>query len=343
MFASTAFRSALMIITFTLNILCTYITTHLQSASLPLLVRMAIACILHAYIWSIIASTLSPHGIDVHAFQSYSLISSQKKSYSHHGHSVGRGRFSPIRVAAMMRTSLHSATHSLLLATRYLAIRAFWTHCRRHCVDSDLSNISAKDMPRCIARIVSAANQKCIEVLRHQERHRRHFLAQSTYRQRVEGSATPAVQCHVSEMISLLNIHFDADDATRTAHAFVAPYEADAHVRSRGVVFLIGGAWGTCDETFAACVGASFVQHACSLLFVKYKVFPDGDVNDMIGNVEAAVQWVVRYADVLRVDSDNIVIVGQSSGAHLGALTILRAFQKQLCTMTGCAFLKNVI
>eukprot|EP01083_Nonionella_stella_P291698 992355_1 len=49
----------------------------------------------------------------------------------------------------------------------------------------------------------------------------------------------------------------------------------------------------------------------------------------MLSNINAIIEWIIKYSNALNINPNHITIIGQSAGAHLGALTLLKAYQQK--------------
>jgi len=326
---------------------------YLAFSNLPFV--MPIACtiatlILYSYTFLSIALAISPKGHDVNAYQ------------------IGRGKFHPLRVFQFMYTCCQ-LFHPLSYAACYFRqIASFNAQCRRQSLDGHLDNMAYTDYSKSILRsIISKANNRVLESIENEHRLQRSQLQQKHYDDIVKhdniASIRQTVQAKSTQMVSLFNVHYDKQDAEQYANIFLPPslslslnyvpatngrkngsyrgyatnngrkngvYQQHAIPPTPAVIFLVGGAWGSCDMTFSASAASSFVQNKIAFIYPTYTVFPDGNVQDMLNNINAILTWLIKYASVLNINPNHIAIVGQSAGAHLGALSILKAYQKRL-------------
>lgn len=91
------------------------------------------------------------------------------------------------------------------------------------------------------------------------------------------------------------------------------------------VVFVHGGGWyfgGRREE----CISSVFkiVSQGYAVASVDYRLVPDVEFPAQIHDVKAAIRYLRAHAEELQVDTDKIVIWGNSAGGHLSALAAAR-------------------
>ncbi|KAL3444175.1 Alpha/Beta hydrolase protein [Aspergillus insuetus] len=88
------------------------------------------------------------------------------------------------------------------------------------------------------------------------------------------------------------------------------------------IVFVHGGSWRV--GTYLDSVGSTKVSHLTKLGYafatVNYSLFPTVSVAEQVQEVADAVGYLVRNVDSLNIDSDRIILMGHSSGAHVATL-----------------------
>ena len=89
------------------------------------------------------------------------------------------------------------------------------------------------------------------------------------------------------------------------------------------VVFLTGGAWIIGYKMWGALMGRALTPNGVLLVIPDYRNFPQTDARGMMSDVDMALSWVRENIGAYGGDPDNIVLVGQSAGAHLGSLVLL--------------------
>ena len=252
--------------------------------------------------------------------------------------------------------------HVLLYANCYLRrISPFLSKCKRNTTDGDLNNMEYCDYSSSVLRsIISPINDRVLEIIEQQQRLERNYLSQAHYDDIIKHNPSElrsSVQTNHEEMVCLFNIHYDKYDPREYANIFLPPslalsvnYIAQKNGKKNGtyrghsintpptpaIIFLVGGAWGSCDTTYSASIGSSFVNNTIALIYPSYKVYPKGDVQDMLSNICAMIKWVIKYHRVLNINPNHIAVVGQSSGAHLGSLALIKAYQEKFGFQHDC-------
>ena len=90
------------------------------------------------------------------------------------------------------------------------------------------------------------------------------------------------------------------------------------------VVFVTGGAWIIGHRAWGALLGRTLSALGVVVACLDYRNFPQGGVRDMVEDVEAGLEWVLGNVHLYGGDRHNVHVVGQSAGAHLVALALLR-------------------
>ena len=90
------------------------------------------------------------------------------------------------------------------------------------------------------------------------------------------------------------------------------------------VIFVSGGAW-IIGYYFWSVLLAKLLAARGYLVFVPdYRNFPQTTLEGMVVDVEDAVSWVLANGERYNGDLDNVTLMGQSAGAHLTLLAIVR-------------------
>ena len=94
------------------------------------------------------------------------------------------------------------------------------------------------------------------------------------------------------------------------------------------VLYVHGGSWGQGSPwQYALLTKPLLAAGASAVAIVKYRLFPEAEVDEMLADVQRALEWARAQPGTPRV-----VLAGQSAGAHLCALLLARVS----CTAAAC-------
>ena len=94
--------------------------------------------------------------------------------------------------------------------------------------------------------------------------------------------------------------------------------------RAPVVVFVSGGAWIIGYRMWGFLLGLALQRRGIVCISVDYRNFPQAAMPQMVDDVTAACEWVRQHVASVGGDPSNVTVVGQSAGAHLTALMLLR-------------------
>jgi len=106
------------------------------------------------------------------------------------------------------------------------------------------------------------------------------------------------------------------------------PREALAAVEGKGekvpvVIAVMGGAWVMGHRAWNAQLGLRLMDFGVLVIGVDYRNFPFAYVPEMVEDVNRGISWVFNNIEAYGGDRNNIMLIGQSAGAHLSALLLL--------------------
>lgn len=106
------------------------------------------------------------------------------------------------------------------------------------------------------------------------------------------------------------------------------PAEAKAAQEGNGpkvpvVIAVMGGAWVMGHRAWNAQLGLRLMDFGVLVFAVDYRNFPFGRIPEMVEDLSRGFGWVFANADAFGGDISNVVLIGQSAGAHLSALLLL--------------------
>jgi len=111
--------------------------------------------------------------------------------------------------------------------------------------------------------------------------------------------------------------------------AMYCPAEAEAAVKGQGppvpVVFAVmGGAWIIGHRQWNAQLGMRMMDAGVIFVSVDYRNFPFARIPDMVEDLTHGFSWVVEHIGQYGGDIHNMIVMGQSAGAHLASLMLLQ-------------------
>lgn len=90
------------------------------------------------------------------------------------------------------------------------------------------------------------------------------------------------------------------------------------------MVFISGGAWIIGYKGWGALFGHLLSAYGVIVVTPDYRNFPQGTISDMLNDTETAVQWVFDHIESYGGDVEQVYLVGQSAGAHISCMSMLR-------------------
>eukprot|EP00873_Tetraselmis_striata_P002342 jgi/Tetstr1/422606/TSEL_013412.t1 len=85
-----------------------------------------------------------------------------------------------------------------------------------------------------------------------------------------------------------------------------------------------GGAWTIGYKGWGALVGRRLSQSGAVVFCLDYRNFPQGNAVDMVEDVNTGIAWVLEMCQYYGGDPARVHLVGQSAGAQLAGLAIIR-------------------
>jgi acetyl esterase/lipase len=117
---------------------------------------------------------------------------------------------------------------------------------------------------------------------------------------------------------------------------------APAEGKDHAVIFWIhGGGWRRGDKAGVQQKPEAFVDKGFVFVATNYRFVPEVTIKEMTGDVARAMRWVHDHAAEYGGDTDSIIVMGHSAGAHLAALVCtddryLREEGLSLAITRGC-------
>jgi arylformamidase len=101
------------------------------------------------------------------------------------------------------------------------------------------------------------------------------------------------------------------------------------------VLFIHGGYWQWCDKEDECFAARGPLAHDINVAVVEYTLCPEINLNGMVAEIHAAVDWLVPRLPEFRADPEQLIAVGSSAGAHLAAMLAGRGDVKGSLLISG--------
>ena len=98
------------------------------------------------------------------------------------------------------------------------------------------------------------------------------------------------------------------------------------------VIYVCGGGWLVGYKLWGAMSGLQLANHDVLFFAPDYRNFPDGDVDVMLNDLDDAFRWIYRNAHRFGGDPNNVIVAGQSAGAHLAVMAMLESVERDVMT-----------
>lgn len=103
------------------------------------------------------------------------------------------------------------------------------------------------------------------------------------------------------------------------------PHPGRVHATGKApiLIFVSGGAWIIGHKLWSALIARAFTTRGVIVVVPDYRNFPQGTCDDMMVDINLAVVWTKENAQRIGGDPQNIVLAGQSAGAHISLCMLL--------------------
>jgi acetyl esterase len=132
--------------------------------------------------------------------------------------------------------------------------------------------------------------------------------------------ASQALEKHAPPALSAqLNEHYDPADPEALLDVFYPSAITDKPLPA--IVWVHGGGWVSGSKDDIANYGKVLAGRGYTVVGVDYSLAPGKIFPTPIRQVNAALGYLVKNAERLRIDPDHIILAGDSGGAHIAAVT----------------------
>ena len=89
------------------------------------------------------------------------------------------------------------------------------------------------------------------------------------------------------------------------------------------VIFVVGGAWIVGYKGWGALIARVLSAAGIICFLPDYRNYPQATLSDMVADCGDAISWIQSNLEAYGGDPENVVLVGQSAGAHLSLLSLV--------------------
>ncbi|MBV6395116.1 MAG: hypothetical protein HFACDABA_00687 [Anaerolineales bacterium] len=133
-------------------------------------------------------------------------------------------------------------------------------------------------------------------------------------------TASPAIASPVPHSIEpIFDIRYSdeqTDDPRRLSLDIYPTSQQNAPV----MIYVHGGGWTRGNRSNVDAKPAAFNQHGFVFVSVDYRLIPDVDIAEQVGDIAAAIAWTKDNIAQYGGDPTRIFLMGHSAGAHLVSL-----------------------
>jgi arylformamidase len=90
------------------------------------------------------------------------------------------------------------------------------------------------------------------------------------------------------------------------------------------LAFIHGGYWQTNDKEASSFLVEGPLANGISVALIEYTLAPDANIDQIVGEVGRAVDWLAAHAHEYGADPARLCVSGHSAGGHLAAMMLGR-------------------
>jgi len=93
------------------------------------------------------------------------------------------------------------------------------------------------------------------------------------------------------------------------------------------VILVSGGAWIIGYKLWNCLIARGLTYFGYIAVLPDHRNYPQGNIVDMITDIRRAVEWTIQHIDKYSGDNENIIIGGQSAGAHVSLSMLVELYK----------------
>ena len=100
---------------------------------------------------------------------------------------------------------------------------------------------------------------------------------------------------------------------------------------NKTIIFIHGGYWQWCEKSDFAFIAPYILEKKAQCILLEYDLAPQSKIADIVTQVYQAFDFIAGQDWI----TDEVVLVGHSAGAHLGALTLDHPLISEIVLLSG--------
>lgn len=100
---------------------------------------------------------------------------------------------------------------------------------------------------------------------------------------------------------------------------------------NKTVIFIHGGYWQWCDKSDFAFIAPYILAKGAQCILLEYDLAPQSHISQMVAQTQKALDFIAQQ----NWKTDEVLLVGHSAGAHLGALCLSHPLLSEAVLLSG--------
>jgi len=100
---------------------------------------------------------------------------------------------------------------------------------------------------------------------------------------------------------------------------------------NKTVIFIHGGYWQWCDKSDFAFIAPYILAKGAQCVLVEYDLAPQSHISEIVAQTQKALDFIAQQNWI----TDEVLLVGHSAGAHLGALCLSHPLLSEAVLLSG--------
>lgn len=107
------------------------------------------------------------------------------------------------------------------------------------------------------------------------------------------------------------------------------------------IFYIHGGAWASADKRYYTRFCKDMAERGFTVININYRLLPEFTLNDAYQDCISAIRYCIKYNQDFAINTDKIILAGDSAGAHLSALIVAKATSNIL--KFDCKFVGTIL